>query len=230
MTSPRTGILGGTFDPIHVGHLALAEAARRALALDRVLLVPAHDPPHKPAQPRASAYHRFAMAALAVAGHDALELSDMELLRLGPSYTAGTLRALLAAGYKTTQLFFITGGDAFADIATWREYPSLLDMAHFVVVTRPGWAARGTPAILPNLASRMHDLQTEPGAGIDTSGQPLILLLDAATPDVSATRIRGQLAEGRSITGLVPPAVERHIHRHHLYASEGSGRSMPHPR
>ena len=124
-TAARLGLLGGTFDPIHVGHVAAADAARTALGLDRVLLLPSHVPPHRP-QPVASAHHRFAMVALAVADHDGLEASDLELTAPGPSYTAATLRRLRDQGFDPSQLFFITGADAFAEIATLARLPELL--------------------------------------------------------------------------------------------------------
>src|SRR5262245_5934315 len=134
----RLGLLGGTFDPIHNGHLDAAEAARATFSLDEVRFVPAHDPPHRPAHPRATAFHRFALAAMAVDGRTGCRVSDVELRRDGPSFTYDTLLALHAEGWSPWQLFFILGADAFAEIATWHAYPALLDAAHFVVVTRPG--------------------------------------------------------------------------------------------
>src|SRR5262245_34091585 len=120
--SRRLGILGGTFDPIHYGHLDAAAAARSALSLDEILLVPASDPPHRPVDPRASGFHRFAMAALATRDIEGCRLSDLELQRSGPSYTALSLRDLHGAGWKPSQLFFILGADAFAEIASWHDY------------------------------------------------------------------------------------------------------------
>src|SRR5215210_2203566 len=134
----RVGILGGTFDPIHNGHLEAAQAARKTLALDRIMLLPARTSPHRSSEPRASAFHRFAMAALAATTKPGMEVSDLELHRDGPSYTSITLQHLHADGYKPSQLFFILGADAFAEIATWHDYPRLLDFSNFVVVSRPG--------------------------------------------------------------------------------------------
>jgi nicotinate-nucleotide adenylyltransferase len=108
VTSPRIGILGGTFDPIHLGHLEAASAARRELSLDRILILPARTPPHRSIEPRASVFHRFAMAALAAAERDMI-VSDLELRREGPSYTALTLEALHRDGYSPLNLYFITG-------------------------------------------------------------------------------------------------------------------------
>jgi nicotinate-nucleotide adenylyltransferase len=189
----RVGILGGTFDPIHNGHLEAADAARRELTLDRIMLLPARTPPHRSSEPRASAFHRFAMAALAATTKPGMEVSDLELHRDGPSYTSITLQQLHAEGYKPSQLFFILGADAFAEIATWHDYPRLLDFSNFVVVSRPG--------IAPSQV---------------TSG-PRMFFVAADTPDVSSTEIRRRVSAAESIDGLVPSIVADHIRRHRLY-------------
>src|SRR5262245_55731543 len=116
----RIGILGGTFDPIHCGHLDLGDVARRALALSSLTVIPSHDPPHR-AAPHASGFHRFAMAALAVAERTGWQLSDVELTRQELSYTASTLRHFHGQGVDATELFFVTGADAFAEIRSWKE-------------------------------------------------------------------------------------------------------------
>ena len=105
-TERRLGVLGGTFDPIHYGHLRAGEAAEQMLRLDEIRVIPAHDPPHRPVDPKASTFHRFAMAALAIDGHDTWRLSDAELTRTGPSYTAHTLRALHADGWEPSDFFY----------------------------------------------------------------------------------------------------------------------------
>ena len=200
--SGRLGVLGGTFDPIHYGHLDAADAARRALQLDRVLLIPSSDPPHRPADPLASGFHRFALVALAIQGHDALHVSDMELTRTGPSYTADTLRAVVRLGWDASQIFFILGSDAFAEIASWREFPAVLDAANFVVIARPGTTLEAAIARTPSLRGR--------------EGQSLFLV-EARTRDVSSSTIRARLAAHQPIDDLVPAAVARHIVAHHLY-------------
>ncbi len=151
----RIGLLGGTLDPIHCGHLDAAAAARNAFHLNSVLIVPAHVPPHRAVQPVASPFHRFAMAALAVSSEPGLLASDDELRMTGPSYTADTLDRLHAAGWGASQIFFIIGVDAFAEIAAWHRYPEVLDLASFVVVARPGHPFDTVAARLPALASRM---------------------------------------------------------------------------
>jgi nicotinate-nucleotide adenylyltransferase len=229
----RIGLLGGTLDPIHLGHVETAAAARRALDLDRVYVLPSRVPPHRSQQPVASGYHRFAMTALAVNGLDGLAASDVELRTPGPSYTADTLsRFRERSGLSPLQIFFITGADAFAEIETWYRYPEVLDLAQFVVVSRPGFLAGRLRDVLPVLSSRMMSVtSSEPRTAnyeprtanrelrLDS---PSIFLVDAATPDVSSTGIRKRLAAGEPITGLVPAAVERHIVQHGLY-TEGAG-------
>jgi nicotinate-nucleotide adenylyltransferase len=222
----RIGLLGGTLDPIHLGHVETAGAARRALDLDRVYVLPSHVPPHRSQQPVASGCHRFAMTALAVNGVDGLAASDVELRTPGPSYTADTLsRFRERSGLSTAQIFFITGADAFAEIETWYRYPEVLDLAHFVAVSRPGFSSESLREALPVLSSRM--ISVAPGESRTVNREkrmdsPSIFLVDAPTPDVSSTAIRRRLAAGEPITGLVPAAVERHIVQHGLY-TEGAG-------
>jgi len=201
----RIGILGGTFDPIHLGHLDAADAAKLALTLDRVLLLPSHTPPHRSAEPRASVFHRFAMAALAAAERGML-VSDLEVRREGPSYTASSLEALHRDGYSPAHLFFITGSDAFADVALWHDYPRILQLANFVVVSRPG--APRASELIPNSESRIPELN--PTA-------PTLFSVEADTPDVSSTEVRRRVAAGEPLEGLVPSSVAGHIRRHHLY-------------
>jgi nicotinate-nucleotide adenylyltransferase len=227
----RIGLLGGTLDPIHLGHLETAHAASRAVGLDRVYVLPSHVPPHRQQQPMASGYHRFAMAALAIDGVDGFAASDIELCAPGPSYTADTLtrfreRSRLAG----TQIFFITGADAFAEIETWHRYPAVLDLANFAVVSRPKFPVERLRDVLPALAARMLSVgpgtesriaRQEPRAAVGESrgNSPLIFLVDAATPDVSSTEIRRRLAAGEPLSGMVPDAVERHIRQHGLYST-----------
>jgi nicotinate-nucleotide adenylyltransferase len=212
----RVGILGGTFDPIHLGHIETARAAHRALALDRVVLVPSRLPPHRPGEPMASAFHRFAMAALCASECEWMSVSDLELQAPGPSYTAQTLEHVRDSGIRPSQMFFITGADAFAEIETWHRYPEVLDLANFVVVSRPGMPVNSLRERLPSLAHRF--VMDEKGARHVGRG---IYLVDATTPNISSTEIRRRLAAGESVHGLLCSGVERHIRRHHLYSAEG---------
>jgi len=212
----RLGVLGGTFDPIHFGHLDAAEAARASLELDEVLFIPAHDPPHKPADPRASAFHRFALIALAIQDWPGYRASDMELTREGASYTVDTLRALHGCRWRAPQLFFILGADAFADIAAWREFPAVLDLAHFAVIARPGATPDEALARTPDLRSRAR---LPASRAWNHEEGTAIYLVEARTRDVSSTTIRERLAERKAIDDLVPAAVARHIASHHLYGA-----------
>ncbi len=212
----RLGVLGGTFDPMHFGHLDAAAAARSALALHDVLFVPSHDPPHRPADPHATAFQRLALVELAIDGVAAYRVSDVELLRDGHSYTSDTLRALHVAGWAPSQLFFILGADIFAEIATWHEFPWVLDAAHFAVIARPGTTIEAALARTPDLRSRARAASTVDEAGNRTG----VFLVEAATRDVSSTLIRRRLAAQQPIGDLVPSAVARHIAAHHLYGTE----------
>jgi nicotinate-nucleotide adenylyltransferase len=225
----RLGLLGGTLDPIHLGHVETAQQARIALGLERVIVLPSRVPPHRLSPPLASRYHRFAMSALAVNGVDGLAVSDLELCAPGPSYTADTLtRFRESYGLQSSQVFFITGADAFAEIATWYRYPEVLDLAHFVVVSRPGFPAETMRERLSSLADRMITVR-DSGLGTRDSEQVAsgfsrketrdssIFLVTASTPDVSSTEVRKRIAAGESLDGLLPTAVERHIVQHGLY-------------
>ena len=221
----RIGILGGTLDPIHVGHLDAASAAREALSLDRVLIIPSHIPPHR-SEPVSSPFHRFAMAALAVNGIEGLEVSDLELAAPGPSYTADTLLRIAAhLGLAPAQIFFIIGADAFAEIATWSRYPAVLDLAHFVVVSRPGMSLPSLRQQLPELKHRMRLARRQRA---EEAAGTVIFLVDAPTADVSSTAVRQRIAEGGRLSGMVPPAVESHILQHGLYRHRVDGRLIAH--
>src|SRR5262249_24958849 len=150
----RVGILGGTFDPIHRGHVDIGDAAQAVLGLTELHVVTAHFPPHRP-PPETSSYHRFAMVALTTIERPAWRASDLELRHEAPSYTSRTLHRFHDRGYAATQLFFVIGCDAFAEIAVWRDYPDILELAHFVVVSRPNFPAASLRERLPQLAGRM---------------------------------------------------------------------------
>jgi nicotinate-nucleotide adenylyltransferase len=212
----RLGVLGGTFDPVHYGHLDAAEAARTALGLTDILFMPSNDPPHRPLDPHATAFHRFALVALAIDRTPGYRASDEELRRPGNSYTFDTLRALHAAGWDAWQIFFILGADAFAEIASWHQFPAVLDAAHFAVIARPGATIEGALTRTPALRSRVR----RPAGGVPAGGPTSVFLVEAATRDVSSTMIRARLAARQSIVDLVPLPVARHIAAHHLYGAE----------
>jgi nicotinate-nucleotide adenylyltransferase len=207
----RLGLFGGTFDPVHRGHLDVARAARRALGLDVLWWLPAPAPPHR-TEPRVSVYHRFAMVALAIQDEGGMIVSDIEMNEPGPTYTSDTLARLAAGGWRPGSLFFVTGADAFRDIGQWRNYPRLLDAAHFVVVSRPGAPASALSDHLPALAGRMVSDARE------ARDEPRIVLLDAPTAAVSSTEVRRAAASGADLRPLVPVSVATYIDRHRLYA------------
>jgi nicotinate-nucleotide adenylyltransferase len=211
----RLGLFGGTFDPVHVGHLDAAAAARAALALDRVLFIPSHVPPHRAADPRATMFHRFAMVALATDGEPAYGASDVELQRSGASYTFETLAALHEEGWTPSQLFFVIGADAFAEIAQWRQFDQVVNGTNLAVVGRTGVSLEAALDRTPSLRPQVRPIARagEPSAGTG------VYLIEAATRDVSSTSIRAALQAGQSIAHLVPEAVERHIIRHGLYGA-----------
>jgi nicotinate-nucleotide adenylyltransferase len=192
------GVLGGTFDPIHVGHLAIAEEAREALGLERVLFIPNRAPVHKPAQPVSPAEDRAAMVALAIADNPAFVLSRLEIERAGPSYSVDTLEALAAevrAAGRVPDLTFI--------LASWHRPERLLELCRMAVVPRPG----ARPVDVPAMARLV------PGADRRT------VVLDGPSMGVSGTAIRARVAAGRSVRYLVPDAVIAYIGDHGLYAA-----------
>jgi nicotinate-nucleotide adenylyltransferase len=213
----KIGLFGGTFDPIHCGHLDVAHAARQALGLDSVWMIPARVPPHR-TLPRASAAHRFAMVALAVEEETHLLVSDVEMECDGPSYTVATLDRLEARGLSGRTLYFITGADAFKDIESWKAYPAILDRCHFIVVSRPGCGVQEMRQAVPALAGRMLDLPCS------TPAAPSIFLVDAPTAPVSSTSVRQAIENRGPLEGLVPSRVSTYIDRHGLYpAAETAG-------
>jgi nicotinate-nucleotide adenylyltransferase len=214
MNARRLGILGGTFDPIHCGHVETAAAAVRALDLTGMFVIPSSLPPHR-SRPFASACHRFAMVAMAVAGRPGWIASDIEVSTPQTrSFTVDTLRRFHERGFGPTELFFILGADAFADIEAWRDYPGVLDLAHFAVVSRPGATAGRLRDRLPGLAGRMAEPPAAPGPPAT-----MVILIEAPTPDVSSTAIRRRVAQGETVAGMVPAGVLQHIEQHGLYRS-----------
>ena len=193
------GVFGGTFDPIHVAHLAVAEETREALGLERILFVPAAMPPHKVDRPVSAPQHRFAMVELAIAGNPAFEVSRIELDRTGPSYTVDTLEALAADG--RSELVLILSAEAFRDLRTWRRPERILELARLAVVPRDGYPDVGRAFLAEHFPG--HE-----DRAIFLSGPRLRL---------SATELRERAANGRSVRYLVPDAVAAYIGDHGLY-------------
>jgi nicotinate-nucleotide adenylyltransferase len=215
----RWGILGGTFDPIHHGHLAIAEAAREELGLERVLFVPAGQPPHRAHAPGASAEDRATMVGLAIADAPAFALSRLELDRAGPSYTVDTLTALAGgadagsgAGLAPPDLRFILSAEAFAEFPAWHEAERVLALCRLVVLPREGHPAPDLPALIARLPA--------------LDGR--VTLLDGPRIRLSASEVRGRAAAGLSVRYLVPDAVAAYIADHRLYQSRAIPPSAPH--
>lgn len=216
---PPLALLGGTFDPVHLGHLGLADDARRALSVAPIRLLPAGDPPHRP-PPGASAAHRLAMLRLAIEGLPHLAIDDREVRRQGKSYTALTLDELRAED-PPRPLILILGADAFRGLPTWHRWQDLLGLAHIAVAARPGdpFDAALPEALVPLWRSR----RTTRRADLLSSPAGRILVVPIRAHDISASAIRASIAGGgdaaRSARALLPPAVWDYIARHRLYAA-----------
>jgi nicotinate-nucleotide adenylyltransferase len=205
------GLLGGTFDPIHYGHLRPAREAMRALGLDTVRVIPAFQPSHR-AVPVAAPEHRLAMAQLASREYPEFALDDREYVRGGPSWTVDTLASLRAELGPDVPLCWLVGADAFAEIDTWHDARRLPELGHFVVLARPGAEA---PAPPDWLRSRL----TDDRARICSTPSGSVLPIAVEPQDISASAIRALLVRGEPVTGLLPEPVARYIHQHHLYGS-----------
>ncbi|MCS7250862.1 MAG: nicotinate-nucleotide adenylyltransferase [Anaerolineae bacterium] len=206
----RLGLLGGTFDPPHYGHLVLAEQARIQLDLDRVLFIPAAQPPHKPATEVTPIQHRLNMLARAIAGNPFFELSRADIDRPGPHYTVDLL-AQLQIAYPDVEFFFLMGSDSLVDLPRWREPYRLIQMAWLAVMPRPGYAVHMLllEQALPGISKRL-------------------IWLDAPFLDISSQDLRRRVGSGGSIRYLVPPDVEIYIYTHGLYRnSTASTREKP---
>jgi nicotinate-nucleotide adenylyltransferase len=209
----RTAVLGGSFNPIHYGHLLLADDLLERLGFDRLLLVPAGTPPHKPSTTLAPAADRYAMVKLAVADHPRFEVSDLELRRSGPSYTVDTLAALATADES---LFLIVGSETFLDLLSWRTPRRITELARLVVVPRAG------SVFDPDAAAAQKVLREigAPGFAVFEDG-PVpdtgVLVVHATSLPISASDLRRRAQEGRSLAYRLPPAVAQYIRSRRLY-------------
>jgi nicotinate-nucleotide adenylyltransferase len=208
------GILGGTFNPIHLAHLGIAGEAREVCGLDRVLFIPAADPPHKTVAHGVSFTHRLAMVEIAIEGHAGFFASDLEGRRLGKSYSVKTLE-ILRRDHPRDRFFFIVGLDSFRDITSWRDYEKLFSLTSLVVASRPGIGADPLD-LLPVAIRGQFCYDGRPRILPHTSGNSVIFLEETRL-DISSTRIRRLVAEGRSIRDLVPVRVADYIAEHRLY-------------
>ncbi len=198
----RIGLMGGTFDPIHYGHLVAAEGARHALGLDRVFFVPAACPPHKVGRPITAAHHRHTMTLLATLSNPAFAVSTIELDRPGPSYTIDTLAVFRHEWGPAADLTFITGADALLEILNWRAPEELLAAARFVAATRPGYSPEGLEAVRQRLPENLR---------------PRITTLEVPALAISSSDLRYRVRQGCPIKYLVPELVEDYIRKEGLY-------------
>jgi nicotinate-nucleotide adenylyltransferase len=215
------GLLGGTFNPIHNGHVAIARQAREVLELDRVVLIPTGDPPHKPHENLATAQDRFEMVRLAIGSDPSLSISDVEVRRSGKSYTIDTIRLLQQEYGPEARLFFLIGLDAFLEFPTWRDPATLLTLCSFVVLSRPGLsfqALSGLPLIpaIPQASLVELDAGRSVRLNVPVGAQSLICLR-LPPNSVSASDIRARIAQGAPTANLLPPVVESYILQHHIY-------------
>jgi nicotinate-nucleotide adenylyltransferase len=198
----RIGVMGGTFDPIHIGHLIIAEESRYRFELERVIFVPAGIPPHKPSEPISGREDRYKMTVLAIEDNPAFEASRVEIDRPGPSYTVDTLTEFKRIYGEETRLFFITGADAILQILTWHRPENLRCMCKFIAATRPGYDLREVERRLPQ-------------EFLDQ-----IIFLEVPGVHISSTELRMRAGSGMPIKYLVPAAVESYIINNGLYRVE----------
>ena len=205
--SQRIGIIGGTFDPVHYAHLAIAEEVYCALKLTRVFFVPAGQPPHKPEQRITQARHRVAMLELAIGANPHFALSLVDVQRAGPSYTVDTLRLLRAEWGPGADLYFVIGSDSLQDLPTWYDPAGILAQVTIVALLRPGYGE--TAAERAQLSKRLPGLEQR------------LIFLKGPRLDISSTELRRRVAAGRPIRYQTPDVVEEYIRRHGLYQGAG---------
>ncbi len=206
------GVLGGTFDPIHNGHLRLGWEALSQLGLQEVRLIPCHVPPHR-AEPTSSAQHRLAMARIACAQVPGFVVDDWEIRRDEPSYSVTTLTHLRQIYGSATRLVFLMGMDAFCQFSRWHQWQHILELAHLWIAQRPGATY---PAGNSAEGQLLHARSVDPSALLDTAAGNLCVY-DSTALDISATQLRGQIAQGISPRFLLPDSVWDYIEQHDLY-------------
>ena len=212
------GVLGGSFDPVHRGHIELARHARASLGLERILLLPCADPPHKPERVLAARHHRLEMLYLATADREGISVSTFELARGGVRYTIDTLRGL-RDGVPPLAPVFLCGSDALAEIASWRAYEELLSEFDFAAVIRPDDSGRPCGLGWPDaVLCRQASFNAKAGPALGAGGR--VFRLDVPAVAVSSSLVRSRVGAGGDAGDLVPAHVARYIQRHRLYSEE----------
>ena len=216
----KWGLFGGTFDPIHMGHLRCAEEILELFNLNRIIFTPASRPPHKLNGEITQFIHREQMVRLSIEDNPSFSFSDAENQRAGTSYSVETVQFILDKYLRTLELFFILGQDAFHAIQTWRDWEKLLVLCNFVVMTRPGYENRGLAAILPADFAAQFAFDSEKNGFKGPTGYT-IYFREVTFLDISSSNIRQRVNHGRSISYLVPPAVQKYILKNGLYRDIG---------
>lgn len=216
----RIGILGGTFDPIHFGHLRIAEEILEELKLEKVLLIPGGLPPHKHKKEISPFDDRLTMTRLATRNSPYLKVLDLEGRRDGFSYSIETLRMIHKLLKADIELFFIIGMDAFLEITSWKDYKDLFDNTSFVVLKRPGVSFEDLGSFVPSLGVGFKEIEGKNIFKIPSGNQ--LIYKKATLMDISSTKIRNMVASGRSIRFLVPEAVRSYIMEKELYRINGN--------
>jgi nicotinate-nucleotide adenylyltransferase len=217
----RLGILGGTFDPIHYGHLRIAEEACEELHLEKILLIPGATPPHKGKMKISPFKDRFTMAVMAAKGSPLLEVLDLEGRREGPSYSVDTIAEVRRMYGPEAELFFIIGMDAFLEIKTWKRYEALFNETNFAVIKRPGVPDKQLGSLIMSMGLGFQPGK-EDGSFILPSTGKGIFYKKMALLDISSTMIREKAADGRSIRFLLPESIESYIKEKGLYKNGNS--------
>lgn len=212
----KSGIFGGTFDPIHFGHLRAARELADLLQLERIIFIPSASPPHKIQREITPFEHRAKMVRLAIEGNPLFSFSDLENLREGKSYSIETVRHFLNAQNSTGELYFITGQDAFDLITTWYDWKTLLTLCHFVVITRPGYDNKGLERILPGEVAASYQFDEANDRFVNPQGTA-VYFRRTTFLDISASDIRAGIRAGKSIRYLTPDAVIHYIDAEKLY-------------
>jgi nicotinate-nucleotide adenylyltransferase len=213
----RIGLLGGTFNPVHLGHLRAAEEIREILTLDKIYFIPAFIPPHKDSSDLASPDDRLKMLELATGGNPFFEISDIELKRKGPSYTIDTL-TYFSSTFPDIESYFILGTDLFSEIETWKNYKKLFELSNFAVITRPGFTEDLSLIFPLALKDDFRYYKKEESMTLYLHKSSKILaFVEIAGIEVSSTQIRDLLNKGKSIKYLVPEEVEAYILSKNLY-------------
>ena len=219
----KTGILGGTFNPIHLAHLRIAEEVQQACDLDRLLFIPAAEPPHKDVAGQVSFEHRLAMVQAAIRDFPKFQVSDLEIRRSGKSFSVDTLE-ILRKQDPQGERYFIVGLDSYCDIASWKDFTRIFSLSHLVVMTRPGVELSDPLEPLPVAAREDFCYDSDAEIIRHKSGNNVIFLKETYL-NISSTKIRQMLNTGQSIRHLVAPAVADYIKEHGLYQTTAIKRS-----